>query len=324
VEFREHNLAVPTPHLLSAFAPDVVFFRNVLMYFTPAVTRRVVSEVTGALASGGFLFLGHAETLRGLSQDYQLCHTHGTFYYQRREGMPLRSVAEQVDSIPALPDARVLPEAVESATSWFDAIQTATRRVAELAARAAAPERRAPESHDPAPAAPLGRRRELAGVFELVELERFDEALRTLEGLPATAREHPDALLLSAVLLTNRGRIAEAERACERLLEKDDLHAGAHYLAALCQEHRGDDRGAAKHDRMAMHLDPTFAMPHLHAGLLARRSGDAAVAERELGQALLLLEREDTSRIVLFGGGFSREALTSLCRSGLGRLGASG
>jgi chemotaxis protein methyltransferase CheR len=62
-------------------------------------------------------------------------------------------------------------------------------------------------------------------------------------------------------------------------------------------------------------------MPHLHAGLLAKRAGDALVARRELGQALMLLEREDTSRVVLFGGGFSREALTALCRAELEKLG---
>jgi len=35
---------------------------------------------------------------------------------------------------------------------------------------------------------------------------------------------------------------------------------------------------------------------------------------RELGQALILLAREDSSRILLFGGGFSRDALVELCR----------
>jgi chemotaxis protein methyltransferase CheR len=151
--------------------------------------------------------------------------------------------------------------------------------------------------------------------------ERFADARALLEALPPAAGKHPDALLFSAVLLTNDGRVADAERACERLLELDELHAGAHYLKALCREHAGDTRGALEHDEVAVHLDPTFAMPHLHAGLMARRAGDALVARRELGQARALLEREETSRLVLFGGGFSREALTALCRTELGKLG---
>src|SRR5208282_6300386 len=64
---------------------DVVFCRNVTMYFRPDVPRAVVARITRSLTPGGFLFLGHAETLRGVSQDHHLCHTHDTFYYQRRD-----------------------------------------------------------------------------------------------------------------------------------------------------------------------------------------------------------------------------------------------
>ena len=62
---------------------------------------------------------------------------------------------------------------------------------------------------------------------------------------------------------------------------------------------------------------PAFAMPRLHLGLLARRSGKLDSARRELGQALILLTREDGARLLLFGGGFNRGALTSLCESAL-------
>jgi chemotaxis protein methyltransferase CheR len=58
-------------------------------------------------------------------------------------------------------------------------------------------------------------------------------------------------------------------------------------------------------------------MPHLHLGLLARRSGDSAQARTELERALSLLAQEDAARILLYGGGFSREALVELCRAEL-------
>ena len=59
----------------------------------------------------------------------------------------------------------------------------------------------------------------------------------------------------------------------------------------------------------------------LHLGLLARRRGDLDRARLELTRALDLLAREDGSRILLFGGGFSREALLGLCRAELGAAG---
>jgi len=101
------------------------------------------------------------------------------------------------------------------------------------------------------------------------------------------------------------------------LLMVDELNAGAHYVLALCRENSADRAGAAEHDRVAVYLDPTFAMPRLHLGLLARHAGDRDTARRELEQALLLLRSEDPSRLLLFGGGFNREALIVLCRSAL-------
>ena len=93
------------------------------------------------------------------------------------------------------------------------------------------------------------------------------------------------------------------------------MNAGAHYLLALCREGAGDSSAAAERDQVATYLDPAFAMPRLHLGLLARRKGDRERAREELGQALLLLQREDASRLLLFGGGFGREALSALCRA---------
>jgi chemotaxis protein methyltransferase CheR len=104
---------------------------------------------------------------------------------------------------------------------------------------------------------------------------------------------------------------------CRRLLKIDELNSGAHYVLALCREGARDQPAAANHDQVAVYLDPAFAMPRLHLGLLARRAGDSGTARRELAQALALLQREDASRLLLFGGGFNREALLGLCRAEL-------
>ena len=144
-----------------------------------------------------------------------------------------------------------------------------------------------------------------------------------LDALPSDTAQDPEFLLLTAVLLTHGGNLAKAENVCAELLERDEMSAGAHYLMALCRESAGDGPGAADHDQVATYLDPGFAMPRLHLGLLARRAGDRNAAREELLQALMLLQREDSSRLLLFGGGFGREALSALCRAELAGCGGA-
>ena len=314
VRFEERNLVDDDSPLWEAGAFDVVFCRNVTMYFSAGVMASVVARLSRCLSPGGFLFLGHAETLRGVSQDFHLCHTHDTFYYRRREagGLP---PSHHPSASPALParmrDNRVADALDLGDTSWVDAIQRASDRIARLTQ---APVR---ASSAPAPAGPSAAP-DLRPAIELLRQERFAEAI---EALPLGLGADADTALLRAVLLTSSGRIPEAEEVCGRILGADDLNAGAHYVTALCREHAGDRRGAVSHDQAATYLDPSFAMPHLHLGLLARRGGDLGAARAELARALVLLTREEPARILLFGGGFSREALVDLCRSELRAVG---
>jgi chemotaxis protein methyltransferase CheR len=312
VVFEERNLAEENADLWKAESYDVVFCRNVIMYLTPENARAVIARIARSLAPGGYLFLGHAETLRGLSQDFHLEHTHDTFYYRSKgpseRGMPLREGMSQ----PFSAVSEILPTLVlvDDGATWVEAIQRASERIANLSHASQLVDERQVEA---APAATSHRTQ----LLDLLEKERYDDALAIARKAPAESVDDPEALLLRAALLVHAGQIEQAETACKDLLRIDELNAGAHYLRALCLESKGDSAAAAEQDRVAVYLDPAFAMPRLHLGLLARRTGDRAAARVEFARALTLLQVEDASRLVLFGGGFGRDALLALCRAEL-------
>ena len=301
VTFESANLADPDSDLWRPSSYDVVFCRNVLMYFSAEQRRAVIDRLTGALMPGGYLFLGHAESLSGVTDAFHLCHTHDTFYYQRKEG-----VERATRPPPMAPAPRPYRAGTVYDCAWTETIRAASERVAALLPEEAAPE-------------PARRGNDLAPALDLLRRERFTEALDYIGGQPDAA--DPGALLLSAVLQQQSGKLAEAEETCRRLLAIDDLSAGARYVLALCRESAGDLAASAEHDRVAAYLDPSFAMPRLHLGLLARRGGAREEARRELAQALILLENESTARLLMFGGGFNREALIALCRAALTECG---
>ncbi len=320
VSFHERNLIERQDWAPESF--DVVFCRNVLMYFSAENAKRAVRQLARALAPGGYLFLGHAETLRGVSHDFHLRHTHDTFYYERKER--LAETLEQ--SAPTVPELSFEPARAPGwAQAWLDTIQQASDRIAALTERGRAETPARPRElgatgtlNGSSPKPPSSGA-DLSPALRLLEAERFGEALGALRD-QADAETNVDALLLRAVLLAQSGQLPEAEGACQRLLEADEYSAGAHYLLALCRERGGDARGAVDHSQIAAYLDRSFAMPRLHLGLLARRAGDRVTAARELQLAAGLLESEDPARLLLFGGGFKREGLIALCRSELGRL----
>jgi chemotaxis protein methyltransferase CheR len=70
VIFDYHNLK----HDNGLRSLDVVFCRNVMIYFDVEEQRRLITRFTNCLVPGGYLFIGHAESLQGLSQKFAMVH----------------------------------------------------------------------------------------------------------------------------------------------------------------------------------------------------------------------------------------------------------
>jgi chemotaxis protein methyltransferase CheR len=86
VSFRLMNLTTPLP----AMQPfDVIFLRNVLIYFDVAVKRTVLQNVARLLRPDGWLFLGAAETTIGIDDNYERVAAGRTSAYRVRSAVPV-------------------------------------------------------------------------------------------------------------------------------------------------------------------------------------------------------------------------------------------
>jgi chemotaxis protein methyltransferase CheR len=80
VTFRQLNLARPLPSI----APmDVIFLRNVLIYFDAAAKTVLLTQVSQILRPGGYLFLGGAESISGLRDTYERVQLGRSMAYRR-------------------------------------------------------------------------------------------------------------------------------------------------------------------------------------------------------------------------------------------------
>lgn len=87
VSFRPGNLLAPASY--DDLSPvDAIFCRNVLIYFSDEAIQKAVALFHEVLAPGGYLFLGHAESLARVTSSFTPIRFQGAIVYQKPEGPP--------------------------------------------------------------------------------------------------------------------------------------------------------------------------------------------------------------------------------------------
>lgn len=79
IEYRRLNLTQPWPYL-GQF--DIVFIRNVLIYFDQETKRDILTRMRSVMKPNSYLFIGSAETIIGLGVPYERQEIHGTVCYR--------------------------------------------------------------------------------------------------------------------------------------------------------------------------------------------------------------------------------------------------
>lgn len=80
VLFSDINLKEPFSPNLGPF--DIIFLRNVIIYFSDEFRKNLLNRLTRLLAPGGYLFLGTGETLSGYTDKFDIRDHNGAIYYQ--------------------------------------------------------------------------------------------------------------------------------------------------------------------------------------------------------------------------------------------------
>lgn len=83
VSFGQINLMDEASSMLVMGEVDVIFCRNVLIYFDQASRRRVIDTLYRKLTKGGYLLLGHSESLITVTTAFQLVHLKNDMVYRK-------------------------------------------------------------------------------------------------------------------------------------------------------------------------------------------------------------------------------------------------
>jgi len=281
-------IAAIRPHnLVSALFPrpaeggwDVIFCRNVIIYFDTPTTQRVLQAFHDALAPGGYLFLGYSESLFRLFEGFELTEVAGAFLYRRPEGAARpafpaapRPVVPVPREPPPVRHVEVAPGPPPPAAPPSGARGKEGRRAARVersfGSFALTP---------PVGSVPLAPQEFLDGAVALFSDGRFGAARELLERLLERSGEDL-AVRLTLANLYGVLRQPDLARTCyEAALAIEPLSAEAHLFYGIHLLTAGEQEPAALELSRALFLDPDLSLAHYYLGRCREAQKDLARA----------------------------------------------
>jgi chemotaxis protein methyltransferase CheR len=225
VEFRHHNLVTEVPPVAPGEV-DIVLCRNVTIYFDRKTTKRLMQRFHACLRDGGYLFLGHAETLWQVSDDFSLVSLGDAFVYRRGADGQKRAI---------LPDRRTEDELRPT---------RADRRRGPV-------DRRALTAPSAQPVPELAAPDPLIAVRTAVAAGNYEEAADLAADVTAASPLRAEAHYLHGLALTNLGRDADGLVVLRKAVYLDPDDGFAHFLLAGALDRCGESIAAARSYRAA-------------------------------------------------------------------------
>ncbi len=289
IRFMPLNLASDEyPDSLSNL--DVIFYRNVSIYFDPPTQKRIFKNLAGLLNSGGWLFVSSTETFTHDIGVLTLEEMDGVFCFRNAASRKVPLVA--VSQKPSPSPSRAIP-----------AVPSAER----------------------APQLPRVERPSFDSALALAQQKRYEEALASVDQFLLRDPSFVKAYMLRAGILVNMKRVDEAKKACFAGLEKDRWNVEAHLLLGLISQLEDDVEVSLKRFREAVYLLPSCWLAHFYLAQIYSSRHEAASARREYRIVVKLLEEgSDNSCLTFFPLAHGARQIMHLCRHNLTKLSRHG
>jgi chemotaxis protein methyltransferase CheR len=312
VEFESLNLVGEKypPELRDV---DVIFYRNVSIYFSQEVRNEMFRRLAGILNPGGHLFVSPAETFfynRGI---LSLATADGVFFYQNGPFEICQDVRKpnRFPRISATRKPGFSGQARPGRLSIHE-ISVSHDRLPLHSQRAGQYSRASSQAFQAVEEPPQAL---IEDVRRLAEAGNHEEALRVLGMLIADFPLSLEAHAVKGSILLNLSRLDEAGLSYGTALEIDRFCLDASFSLALIARLQQDDESALRRFREAVYIQPSCWPAHFFLAETHRERGELEHARREYEVILKILNKGDFSRhgLASLPLAFSDKQLETLC-----------
>lgn len=242
---------------------DIIFFRNVSIYFDTPTRRLIQQHLASLLKDDGCLIIGTAETLANDLGVLNLVEEGGLFYFSKQPVAPAKPHFE----VP------VFPVRHKAVTDWISAPSVPSVPSLPFSASPVAPQ---PVVH-------------IDEALRLTLEKRYDAALAAIAHLLEQQPDATDALLLKAYILLRRKEYAAAEETAQRVLKTEAWSIDAFVVLALAAKWRNQAADAVKWFKQAVYACNECWPAHYYLAELYRADSEMEKARRSYRVALQLL-----------------------------------
>lgn len=288
-------------------AMDIIFCRNVLMYFTPEVARKVIQNIYRCLVDGGWLIVSPSETSHVLFSQFATVSFPNVTFYRKdsKKSQPAEDFIPK-ESPYFIPDEAIVP--------FYPPLEHVTEPELEITFPREQGEafplkdNREPETGEPQPIP-------YTEALMLYEQGRYEEAVNKILFMLQGNQDNPNALTLLARAYANLGKLSKALEWCEKAIIIDKLNPCCHYLLAIILHERGQTEEAVASLKRAVYLDQDFVLAHFALGNLNQQRGKLKESEKHFGNALSLLSRYRQEDILPESEGMTAGRLKEIIQS---------
>lgn len=283
---------------------DLIFCRNVLIYFDAETVRGVARRLFASLADGGWLITGSSDPPLGSAAPFEVVATaHGVFY---RRGAGL-----------------ALPPPVPADEAAGSLMRPDVNRPGVVDRSPKSAPTSGPGARPSLPEAPSGDRDRDDDAAAL-DAARVDLAEGRYERAAERTWGRVDVAAACAVHVRALANLdaERAEAACAEAARRHPLSGELHHLRAVLLMDLGRDEEAAQAARRVLYLDRSLANAHFTLGSILRRRGDPAGAWRAFRNVRDLCAARPADEPVPLSDGEPADRLADEARVQMVQLGA--
>ena len=272
-------------------AMDVIFCRNVLMYFAPEHVKRAAERFYRSLVDGGCLIVSPVETSQIHYASFATVRIQDSTFYKKdtRKIKPERLIAQYVEK-------GIVPYPLPP--------QKVKRTKSEKTSHAA------PYSAPGKPKQSVLTPLEDATI--LYQKGFYSEAEERLRVLMSNGSSSQEMLVLFTKILANQGKLEDAFHWCEKAVSADKCNPHLHYLLAVILEEQKKVEAARASLKKALYLDPDFVLAHFALANLSLRLGKIAEARKHFGNTTEILSKCKPDEILPESEGIRAERLSEI------------